>query len=394
MAHPKVTLTQPLHEVLRRGHPWIWEDAINPRGRDLSAGDVVDVVRPGGEFVGRGVYDPDSPLRVRLWTLDPGVEVDDVLLEARIRQARKRRAYPTHDTTGYRLLHGEGDRIPGLVCDIYGEVGVLRPDGLAAERWVEPARKIIERLTGTSAWVVRRGQIHSSAERPVAAWLTEPRDPLVPFMEHGMLFVCDVIEGQKTGFFLDQRANRQHIAQLSRGRRMLNLFGYTGGFSVAAATAGAARTTTVDLAEPAIRLAERHFEMNQLHPAAHEFIVSDVFDYLERFEPGRAPFEVAVCDPPSFAHRRKDVGRASGAYTRLFARLLEVMPANSTVALASCSSHINRQHFLQLTADAARQAGCALVLTGIFGAGDDHPVLPGFPDGEYLQCVVGTVSRD
>jgi 23S rRNA (cytosine1962-C5)-methyltransferase len=393
-ALPHVTLTQPLEALIRRGHPWLYADAISSRGCRAQAGDVVDVLAGDGQWLARGVFDPDSPIRVRVWTLDPTVEVNDALLESRIKQAKRRRAAMIGaDTTGYRLLNGEGDRVPGLVCDLYGEVGVLRPDGIAAERWIEPARRVIERLLPVKRWVIRRAKIHRG-EHEVAEWLGAPGEPIVAFMERGASLTCDVIHGQKTGFFLDQRENRARVASLCAGKRMLNLFGYTGGFSLFAALEGAAQTTTVDLAAPAIEAARRHFERNGLDPSAHDFVAQDVFRYLERFEAQRAPFEVAVCDPPSFAHKRRDLERARDAYIKLFGALLVVMPTHSTVALASCSSHIQRAMFAELIAEAASQAGCSLVLTGLHGAASDHPVLPGFPEGDYLQCFIGTIARD
>lgn len=391
--YPTVHLTQPLETRLRLGHPWVFADAVR-HPRHLAPGEVVDVLDMQGEWVGRGVLDPGSALRLRMWTLDADVAVDEALLDSRIRQALKRRPFPDHQTTGFRLLAGEGDRIPGLVCDVYDRTAVLRPDGEAAERWLEPARQTIGRLLPIDHWVIRRAQIHRG-ERPAAMWWGDaPRTNVVEFLEHGTRFVCDPIEGQKTGFFLDQRANRQRLAQVAAGRRLLNLFGYTGGFSVIAAMHGAARTTTIDIARPALEMARRNFELNGLPPEAHEFVASDVFDYLATLRPQGAPFEVAVCDPPSFAHRRSDLKHARRAYERLFAALLEVMPTGSTVALASCSSHVDRTTFLEIVAEAARQARCALVLGGLWGADVDHPILASFPEGDYLQFVMGTVCRD
>lgn len=394
----RVTLTQALEERLALGHPWIYADALKTAGQRFSAGQIVDVVNYQGDFIGRGVIDPDSPIQVRLWTLLEDVMVDDALLASRIKQARRRRPWPDHMTTGFRLLHGEGDRVPGLVCDIYGAVAVLRPDGIAAERWLEPARETISRLLPqVKYWVIRRASIYTSQDEPVAQWWGEPHPDgdVVTFMEHGMVLTCDVIHGQKTGFFLDQRESRRKIGQLACGKRLLNLFGYTGGFSIAAAMAGASHTTTVDLAAPAIATARRHFELNELPiEGMHELVVSDVFKYLERFSPASAPFEIAVCDPPSFAHKRRDVPRATQSYIKLFSALLNVMPEQATVALASCSSHIGRDAFLKIVADSAREAKCSVVLTGVYGADVDHPVLPGFAEGDYLQLVTGTICRD
>ena len=397
MARPKAVLTQSIEGVLRLGHPWVWHDAVRPLGENsIGSGEVVDVVDATGEFVGRGIWDAESPIRVRLWTTDANVKVDETLLEERIKAARRRRPFPDFETTGYRILNGEGDRTPGLVVDVYGEVVVLRPDGEAAERWLEPARRILDRLVEAKGWVIRRSAIHSGPERPVAQWW-ETRErgesgDIVAFTEHGVRFECDVISGQKTGFFLDQRANRQRIALASVGRRVVNLFGYTGGFSIASAMKGAARTTTVDLADPAIAMARRHFEINGISPKAHAFVTSDVMAYLERFDPASAPFEVAVCDPPSYAHKRRDIARAREGYIKLFAKVMEVMPTGSTVALCSCSSHITREEFIDLVAQAAQRAHVAIVLSGVWGADVDHPTLAAFPEGDYLQCAIGTIE--
>ncbi|MFU8802433.1 MAG: class I SAM-dependent rRNA methyltransferase [Bradymonadaceae bacterium] len=390
--YPSVTLTQPLENTLRLGHPWIFADAVR-HDPSLKDGDVVDVLGAGDEWIGRGLIEPGSPLRVRVFTRNPRVDVDHRLLEARIKAALKRRPFPNAETTGFRLLNGEGDLVPGLVCDVYGSCAVLRPDGKAAERWLKPARRVISKLLPIKYWAIRRSEIHRGSH-PKAMWWDEgPASNDVEFLEEGIHFVCDPIEGQKTGFFLDQRANRRHIAGLSAGKRVLNLFGYTGGFSVAAARAGAARTTTVDIAGPALEVAKRHFRMNQLAPEAHEFTASDVFAYLEGFDPRSAPFEVVICDPPSFAHKRQDLEGARAAYERLFSRVFEIMPEGATVALASCSSHIDRPKFMAIIAASAAQARCDYVLGGVWGADVDHPTLAAFPEGDYLQFAVGTVGR-
>lgn len=391
MSTPTAILTQPLEDVIRRGHPWVFYDAV--RGpQDVRPGTPVDLLARDGSFVGRGVWDPESPIRMRIWTLNPDTPVNNATLEARIRAAVKARTFPTADTNGFRALNGEGDRIPGVVCDVYDDVAVFRLDGLAAERWLEPASRLIQKLLHVKHVAVRRSEIYAG-ENDAAEWLVGGVDE-VQFQEFGMTFVADPLKGQKTGFFLDQRANRQRLAEVSRGKRLLNLFGYSGAFSVAAAMQGAARTTTVDIAKPALADAKRHFELNQLVPEAHEFVASDVFDFLEEYWTGKAPFDVVVCDPPSFAHRKDDLGRATQAYIRLFSKVFDVMPNGSRVALASCSSHISRERFVDLVIRAARDAGVSYVMQGLWGADVDHTVLAPFPEGDYLQFSLGSIYRD
>ncbi len=385
-------LTQPIEASLRAGHPWIFYDAIK-HPNNVRAGDVVEVADTTGQFLGRGIIEPDSPIRVRLWTLRPDVDVNDALLDARLRAALKRRRYPTSSTTGFRLSNGEGDRIPGLVVDVYGNVVVMRVDGLGAERWLQPARETLGRLLDIAHVAERRSEKYRG-DHDAAQWVTDAPDGDVTFLENGLTYLCRPIDGQKTGFFLDQRDNRARLATVSAGRRVLNLFGYTGGFSVAAAGAGAARTTTVDLAGPALEDAKRNFELNQIPWQAHVFEKVDVFDFLEQFTSGAAPFDVIVCDPPSFAHKRSDVPRATDAYVRLFSRTLDVAHDGAVVALASCSSQIDRARFESIITQAAQQADVSYVMNGIWGAATDHVWPAGFPEADYLQFAMGTVHRD
>lgn len=388
----RARLTQPIEGTLRAGHPWIFADAIqHPNG--ARAGDTVEVTDTSGQFLGRGIIEPDSPIRVRLWTLRDDVEVNDELLEARLRAALKRRPFPSELTTGFRLSNGEGDRIPGIVVDIYGTTAVVRVDGLAAERWLPRACETLGRLLSVEHIAERRSEKYRG-ERPAAQWGTRAPDGDVTFLENGLIYLCRPIDGQKTGFFLDQRDNRARIAQLAKGRRLLNLFGYTGGFSVAAAAAGAARTTTVDLAGPALEDAKRNFDLNHIPWQAHALERADVFDYLDAFATGSAPFDVIVCDPPSFAHKRSDLERATAAYVRLFGKTLDVAHDGAVVALASCSSQIDRARFEALVGAAAQDARVAYVMSGIWGAASDHPWPAGFPEADYLQFAVGTVHRD
>ncbi len=386
---PSVQLNQNLDDVIRCGHPWLYADALNAHD-DLRDGTVVDVFNQDWEWIARGIYEPESPIRVRIWTLDEEEQVNNQLLEKRIKAALKAKPFPNHETTGFRLLNGEGDRTPGVTCDVYDNVAVFRIDGLAAERWLAPAARIIKKVLPIEHVAVRRSELYRG-DNPAATWFEGGLDE-VEFLEHGVRFLADPINGQKTGFFLDQRTNRQHLAELSQGRRLLNLFGYNGGFSIVAACNGAAKTTTVDLAKPALKDARRIFELNGIPAAAHDFEAADVFDYLNQFGAGKAPFDVVVCDPPSFAHKRGDLQRATESYINLFGRVMEVMPSGSKVALASCSSHIDRTRFLDIVAQASARVSRPYVMYGLWGAALDHSVLPGFPQGDYLQFVSGALE--
>jgi 23S rRNA (cytosine1962-C5)-methyltransferase len=429
-----IRLTQGIEASLRGGHPWAFADAVAlPPG--LADGEVVDLVDRRGEFVARGTVEPRSPLAFRAWTLDPDERVDGALVTRRLAAARSlRRDLLRPDVTGLRICHGENDHLPGLQCDLYGDVASLRTDGAIGVAWEERFVAAVQELLSPRAIVVRNPLVKDGEARVVAGRMpAAPRgghggdpDGEVVIEEHGRRFFVDVLRGQKTGFFLDQRENRDRVAQLARGRRVLNTFAYTGGFSVAAAQGGAAHVTTVDLAAPAVETARRNFALNGLDPSAHAFLAADAFDVLAelaaRAEGGHsprsraddathpprtsaaggaarpaaapvaglpaAPCDLIVLDPPSFAHSRKMVPRAEKAYEKLNELALRALPPGGWLATASCSSHVREADFLGCLATAAARAGRRVTIASITGAAPDHPARLGFPEGRYLKFVL------
>ncbi len=404
-----IRLTQPLETTVRGGHPWIFADALE-KAAGLAAGDVVDLLDRHGEFLARGTIEPGSPLAFRVWTLDPDERVDAELVVRRLESALAlRRELLRADVTGFRACHGEGDFLPGLQCDVYADVASLRTDGELGVAWEERFVAAVRRVIAPRAIVVRNPRVAEGEARLVHGDLHGNVDDEIEIVEHGRRFLVDVLRGQKTGFFLDQRENRDRVGAIARGRRVLNLFGYTGGFSVAAALCGATRVTTVDLAAPAVETARRNFSLNGLDPDEHEFVARDAFDLLAElaangsgrestalkgFAPSSsssslsAPFDLIVLDPPSFASSRKLVPRATKAYARLNELALRVLPPGGWLATSSCSSHLREADFLAILAEASRRAARAVTLTTVCGAAPDHPVRLGFPEGRYLKFVL------
>jgi 23S rRNA (cytosine1962-C5)-methyltransferase len=205
--------------------------------------------------------------------------------------------------------------------------------------------------------------------------------------EDQIRFAVDVVKGQKTGLFLDQRDNRRRVAALASGATVLNLFSYNGGFSIAAALAGARATTSVDIAGPAIASAKRSFELSQIDVRDHEFAAMDVFDFAAQARESGRRWEVVVCDPPSFAPSAKHRGRALAAYRRLAAACMQLVDSGGVVVFASCSSHVGDEDLLTVLSGAARSAGRRLRVRAIHGAATDHPVRPEFPEGRYLSAI-------
>jgi 23S rRNA (cytosine1962-C5)-methyltransferase len=406
-----IRLTKPLQGALRGGHPWIFADAL-ALAPGLAAGDVVDLVDRRGEFLARGTVEPDSPLAFRAWTLDRDESVDAALVVRRLRTAlalRKELLRP--DVTGYRLCHGESDFMPGLQCDVYdgapagrGGVASLRTDGELGVAWEERFVAAVREIAAPRAVVVRNPRIAEGEARLVhdasGARSRREAELEVEIVEHGRRFQVDVLRGQKTGFFLDQRENRDRVGGIARGRRVLNLFGYTGGFSVAAALGGATRVTTVDLAAPAVEAAKKNFRLNGIDPAAHEFVARDAFDVLAELAARSASdaghvaseHDLIVLDPPSFAHSRKMVDRATKAYEKLNELALLSLPSGGWLATASCSSHVREADFLEILAESARRARRSVTIASVSGAAVDHPVRLGFPEGRYLKFVLLRVA--
>ncbi len=379
-------LRKDLSRVLRAGHPWVYRDALGPLR--AAPGAVVTVRDPKGRFVGRGIADA-GPIGVRLWTTrdEP---IDAAFVRRRVRDAvrLRERCMPPH-TDAVRLLHGEGDRLGGLVCDRYGEHAVLRVDGAGAERWLEAAAEALvdeARLSGLLAKTGRRG---STEVRVIHGEVPEELE----VEEHGMRLLVDPYRGQKTGLFLDHRESRRQARQLAEGMRVLNLYGYTGGFSIAAGLGGARDVETVDVAEGALGYATRGWAMNGLAPRAHRTICADVPRFLEEAASQRRTWDLIVSDPPSFAPQKGAVPGALKAYRALHRSCLKRLTDGGLYLTASCSSHVGREAFERTLGDGAEKAKVVVQVLGRWGAAPDHPRLLAFPEGDYLSVVLCRVTR-
>ncbi len=375
-------------ERIARGHPWVWREAI-ARGLDGTApGEEVQLAAPDGTPVGRGLVDPRSPIAVRVWTRrrEP---IDRSLWRSRAKRACDRRAWLFEGTrtSAFRVLHGEGDRMPGLVVDRYGPVAVARADGEAAAVKVPELTDAL--WPSLEAWGVRTLVLRAGAKgQPPRHELLRgaPAPDTVQVEEHGVPFLVDLAHGQKTGAFLDQRENRRRVGELARGRRVLNLFSYAGGFSLHAALGGATRVTSVDVAAGAHATAQASFRSAGVDPGAHAFVTADVRAFLDGAREGRQQWDLVVCDPPSFAPSEKALPRALSAYRTLHSACAAVLAPGGILCAASCSSHVDVAAFLSTLDDAALERDLAIL--EIRGAGPDHPTLPAFPEGRYLKFAV------
>ena len=381
---PTLELPAQLKRGLQAGHPWVYRDHV-PRGFQAASGTWVKI-RAGG-YAAFALWDETSRIALRLFS--ERQVPDAAWVRERLELALAlRRSLLDEKTSAYRLLYGEGDGIPGLTVDVYGSFAVIVSYADSLEvvvPWIVRALTELLKLHG----IVRRARVRDG-EAPrleVLHGRLPPRDLIVA--EHGLRMQVDLFLGQKTGLFLDHRDNRLFMANLCVGKRVLNLFSYTGAFSLYAARAGATSVTSVDMSQPAARAARANFELNGLDPEQHEFLSEDVFEFLERTRQSKKTYDVVICDPPSFANSREQLKNALRAYVSVNSAGLRVLEMSGIYAAASCTSQVSSDAFRGVLAEAAVNAKRRFQIFHDAAHAADHPISVGHPEGRYLKFIVG-----
>jgi 23S rRNA (cytosine1962-C5)-methyltransferase len=357
--------------------------AAKPTAED---GSVVRVILQK-EVLGTGYYNGRTDIAVRLLTRsDEAIDAD--FFARRFEAIRRRKeSWLPPDTDAYRLVFAEADGLPGLVVDKYGDVLVAQFHTLGMDRLKSHVVEALERVFKPRSIVERSDLAVRAAEgledRPVGILSGEPVQE-IRFLENGRRFAADVIKGQKTGFFLDQRENRLALPRWCRGRSVLNCFSYSGGFSVAAATT-ARRVVSVDASRPAIEMARRNFDLNGLPAHEGDFVVGDVFDFLKALAAGE--FDCIILDPPSFAKNRRQLPAAIKAYTTLNSLALARLPEGGVLVSSSCTAHVDHSTFLKILHQSSVNAGCVARVLEAREQPFDHPYHLSFPEGRYLKFV-------
>ena len=381
--------------AVRQGHPWLFADSVERCSRDGAPGDTAVLFDPDGKLLGAGLFDPLSPVRVRILAHGAGEPpVGPELFRKLVREAAERRAGKIPPgTTAWRVIHGESDGFPGLAADRYENVLVMK---LYSSAWPprigELAQELMRADPGLDTLVVRLSRELAGLPEEVRCGLTDGM--CIPpafggkkiFRENGIFFEADLKTGQKTGFFLDQRDNRARVEQLARGRDVLNVFCFSGGFSLYAARGGARSVTGIDFDRHAVEACERNFELNAENAAIracrHAEIRGDAFEEMARLAARKQTFDMVIVDPPSFAKSKADLPAALRSYSALARAAVKLLRRNAVLVFASCSSRASAEDVFQAVEEAG---GSHLEIFDKTYHAPDHPSF--FAESGYLKCL-------
>jgi 23S rRNA (cytosine1962-C5)-methyltransferase len=417
----RLRVTSAAETAIRAGHPWVFSESLREQNRGGRLGELVAIYDRKDRFLAIGLFDPGSPLRVRVLHAGNPVAIDVAWWRERLQQALARRnGLFDEQTTGYRCINGESDGWPGLVLDRYDTTLVLKlytaawlprltelvelirsvpPDARRQKRPASATTTDSEQADGCcqpdagSSLVLRLSRNIEETARTTFArsdgqWLIgERRDSPVTFLESGLRFEADVVRGQKTGFFLDQRDNRRAVESLAQNRDVLNAFSFTGGFSVYAARGGARSVTDLDISRHALSGSKRNLALNghlsSIAACRHELIHADAFEWIEQ-GPDRG-FDFVILDPPSLAKRESERSRAIQAYRKLASGGIHRLKPRGILAAASCSAHVSADEFFTAVRAAAKESQRKFTEVRTTAHGADHPA--NFPEARYLKCI-------
>jgi 23S rRNA (cytosine1962-C5)-methyltransferase len=374
---------------VKRRHPWIFSGAVERVDGSPGTGETV-LVKANGQPVAVAAWSPKSQICARVWSFDCSLVVDRKFFQEKIGRAVAMRASlpASRHSNALRLVHGESDGLPGLVVDRYDDVLVAQFLAAGAEHWREVILDSLVEVTGCET-IFERSDAEvrklEGLEERVGFARGNREAKRCPIIEHGLSFRVDVEGGQKTGFFLDQRDNRQRVRALAAGREVLDGFCYTGGFAVAALAGGASNVLAVDSSSDALQIAKENLAANTLDASKVSFGQADVFAYQRLLRDRGRSFDMIVLDPPKFAPTAAQVKNAARAYKDINLMAFKLLRPGGLLATFSCSGGVSAELFQSIVAGAASDAGVDAKIIERFGAAADHPVALSFPEGDYLK---------
>jgi 23S rRNA (cytosine1962-C5)-methyltransferase len=398
---PKITVTRKGQAALEFGHPWVYDAELTTPSEGIPNGSLVDVVSDKNKYLGTGFLSEKSKIRIRIISRNTNDTFDDSFFERRIRYAWDyRKTVMADDIEACRVIFGEADRFPGLTVDRYGDLLVTQTLSIGIEKLKPMLFPLIHKvLTDDGQKISGIYERNDVAIRELEGlkqdkgWFAldgvpKPASAVTTIRENGIEYEVDVENGQKTGYFLDQKYNRRAVARLTKGKRVLDCFTHTGSFALNAALGGADHVAAVDVSESAIDMAKKNAARNGLE-GKMEFVTADVLDLLNELErSGKKSYDFIILDPPAFTKSRKTIDSAMRGYKEINYRAMKILPRGGYLATCSCSHFINDELFRKMLASAARDASVELLQIEARQQAPDHPILWNVPETDYLKFYI------
>ncbi|MFT4761056.1 MAG: 23S rRNA (cytosine1962-C5)-methyltransferase, partial [Saprospiraceae bacterium] len=379
-------------KAVRHGHPWIFESGIIKQNKEGNAGDLAIIFdQRRNKFLAIGLFDPHSPIRIKILQTEKAANIDTAWFQEKIETAfAKRFKLLKTDTNSYRFIYGENDGLPGFIADVYDNVLVIKLYSTIWFPYLKMMLPVLLDISNCKTLVLRLAR--SLQKMPEALYgLSDGmllhgdlENEEVIFREYGLRFTANVIHGHKTGYFLDHRHNRKRVGELAKGKTVLDIFAYAGGFSVHALAGGATEVTSLDISAKALKMSEKNVALNDLK-ANHQTMAIDAFKGLEQLYQEGKTFDLIIVDPPSFAKRESEREKAMDSYMRLAKMSLKIVARNGILLLASCSSRVTSDEFFALNEQVLRQSGRKFQEMERHFHDIDHPI--GFKEGAYLKAI-------
>lgn len=396
--YPCLTVTEKAERLIRGGHPWVYHTEILSDSAPCENGALADVVNQRGRYLGTGFFNEKSKIRVRLISHNANDTFDEAFYERRLRHAWEyRKTVMGTDVQCCRLIFGEADFFPGWTVDRFGDILVTQTLSLGIERIKPMLLRLLCKILLEDGQEIRavyerndapirelEGMTQNKGFLPVDLLPAPPESTKTLIVENGIQYVVDFENGQKTGFFLDQKYNRRAVANLSRGRHVLDCFTHTGSFALNAAMGGAASVHAVDISDTAIDCAKENARLNMLEDRV-TFETANLFDLLPRLDRGSSPYDFIILDPPAFTKSRRTIDSARRGYKEINLRAMRILPRGGYLATCSCSHFMTDELFRAMLSDAAEDAGVRLRQIEARQQSPDHPILWNVPETDYLK---------
>lgn len=393
---PSIKLKRGRDKSIGRKHPWIFSGAIESVRDVRSNGETVEIISADGKHLGYGSFSKESQISVRMLSFNPEEKPDEIFIKKRIKEALNFRdsIVDKSSTNAYRLINAESDNLPGIIVDKYSDYLVCQFLSAGAEFWKNIVIDALIELTDPICIYERSDVDVRDKEGLVKSKgiiFGKLPDLPIEIIENGNKLLVDIVNGHKTGFYLDQRENRKIISDFARGRNILNCFSFTGGLSVYALKAGASKVINIDSSEEALSLAEKNLINNGFTNNQYENICEDVFKYLRKLRDSNQKYDLIILDPPKFAESVSQVEKASRGYKDINLLAMKLLNPNGILFTFSCSGHITRELFNKIISDAALDSGREVKIIKHLTQSPDHSISTNFPESLYLKGLVCNV---